>query len=49
MASMKDRLSQVELANEQLREENDMFKGRVTNLTREVEMHYCEMHRLNDD
>ena len=47
--SMKDRLSKVEMENTQLREENGMYKGRCTNLARDVEMHYNEMHKLNDN
>ena len=46
---MKDRLSKVEMENTQLREENGMYKGRCTNLARDVEMHYNEMHKLNDN
>ena len=26
-----------------------MYKGRCTNLARDVEMHYNEMHKLNDN
>ena len=47
--SMKDRLSKVETENTQLREEIGMYKGRCTNLARDVEMHYNEMHKLNND
>ena len=47
--SMKDRLSKVEMENTQLREEIGMYKGRCTNLARDVEMHYNEMHKLNDN
>ena len=46
---MKEQLSKVELENAQLREENAMYKGRCTNLARDVEMHYNEMHKLNDN
>lgn len=45
----KDRLGQLEMENAQLREENNVYKGRCTNLARDVEMHYNEMHRLNND
>ena len=45
----KDRLGQLEMENAQLREENSVYKGRCTNLARDVEMHYNEMHRLNND
>lgn len=38
---------QVEKA--QLIEENSVVKGRCTNLVRDAEMHYNEMHRLNND
>ena len=33
----------------QLREEISIYKGRVSNLSRDVEMHYNEMHKLNND
>ena len=46
---MKEQLSKVELENAQLREEIGMYKGRCTNLARDVEMHYNEMHKLNDN
>lgn len=46
---MKEHLSRVELENSQLREEIGMYKGRCTNLARDVEMHYNEMHKLNDN
>ena len=46
---MKEQLSRVELENSQLREEIGMYKGRCTNLARDVEMHYNEMHKLNDN
>ena len=46
---VKDRIGQLEMENAQLREENSVFKGRCTNLARDVEMHYNEMHRLNSD
>ena len=45
----KDRLGQLEMENAQLREENNVYKGICTNLARDVEMHYNEMHRLNND
>ena len=37
------------MENAQLREEVGMYKGRCTNLARDVEMHYNEMHKLNND
>ena len=37
------------MENAQLREEVNVFKGRCTNLARDVEMHYNEMHRLTSD
>ena len=33
----------------QLREEISVYKGRCSNLARDVEMHYNEMHKLNND
>ena len=37
------------MENAQLREEVGMYKGRCQNLARDVEMHYNEMHKLNND
>ena len=37
------------MENAQLREELSITKGRCTNLARDVEMHYNEMHKLNND
>ena len=37
------------MENAQLREELQVFKGRCTNLARDVELHYNEMHKLNSD
>ena len=37
------------MENAQLREEISVYKGRCTNLARDVEMHYNEMHKLNSD
>ena len=37
------------MENGQLREEISITKGRCTNLARDVEMHYNEMHKLNND
>ena len=47
--SVKNRIGQLEMENAQLREESNVYKGRCTNLARDVEMHYNEMHRLNND
>ena len=49
LVAVKDRLGQLEMENSQLREEIGMYKGRCTNLARDVEMHYNEMHKLNND
>ena len=49
LATARDRLGQLEMENAQLREEVSVYKGRCTNLARDVEMHYNEMHRLNND
>ena len=37
------------MENVQLREEVGIYKGRCTNLARDVELHYNEMHKLNND
>jgi predicted nuclease with TOPRIM domain len=47
--SIKDRIGQLEMENAQLREELSITKGRCVNLARDVEMHYNEMHKLNND
>ena len=49
MNSAKDRVGQLEMENAQFREEISVYKGRCTNLARDVEMHYNEMHKLNND
>ena len=49
VAGIRDRIGQLEMENAQLREEIGVYKGRCTNLARDVEMHYNEMHRLNAD
>ena len=46
---MKDRVGKLEMENSQLREELSIQKGRCTNLARDVELHYNEMHKLNND
>jgi len=49
LAKARDRAGQLEMENAQLREETSVYKGRCANLARDVEMHYNEMHRLNND
>ena len=49
MISVKDRNGQLEMETAQLREEISVYKGRCSNLARDVEMHYNEMHKLNND
>ena len=46
---MGDKLSQAQMANQQLNEELGVFKGRCTNMARDLEMHYNEMNKLNSD
>lgn len=49
LLSIKDRIGQLEMENSQLREEIGVYKGRCTNLARDVELHYNEMHKLNNN
>ena len=49
MDEMSDKLGKAEMENVQLREEVNIYKGRCTNLARDVELHYNEMHKLNND
>ena len=49
MAEMQDKLGKAEMENVQLKEEINIYKGKCTNLARDVEMHYNEMHKLNND
>lgn len=49
LVTVKDRVGQLEMENAQLREETSIYKGRCTNLARDVEMHYNEMHKLNNN
>ncbi len=44
---LRDRLSKIELENNQLKDEVSALKGRSQNLAREIELHYNEMHKLN--
>ena len=46
---VKDRIGQLEMENAQQREEISVYKGKCTNLARDVELHYNQMHRLNND
>lgn len=41
--------SKVEMENMQLREEVGIYKGRCTNLARDVELHFNEMNKLHHD
>jgi len=49
LGQVKDRNGQLEMESAQLREEISVYKGRCSNLSRDVEMHYNEMHKLNND
>ena len=49
MAELQDKLGKAEMENVQLKEEINIYKGRCTTLARDVEMHYNEMHKLNND
>ena len=49
LATIKDRVGQLEMENSQQREEISIYKGKCSNLARDVEMHYNQMHRLNND
>jgi len=49
LTAIKDRVGQLDMENAQLREEISVTKGRCTNLARDVEMHYNEMHKLSSD
>ena len=40
LAVIKDRIGQLEMENAQQREEISIYKGKCTNLARDVEMHY---------
>jgi len=49
LTQTKNRVGQLEMESAQLREEISIYKGRCTNLARDVEMHYNEMHKLNNN
>ena len=49
LTAVKDRIGQLEMENAQQREEISIYKGKCTNLARDVELHYNQMHRLNND
>ena len=49
LSHIRDRNGQLEMEAAQLREEISVYKGRCSNLARDVEMHYNEMHKLNND